>query len=100
MGARNRIYRRTEAGQQAWENEKSGVSAEHRYILGLVGTDTHFDVVRGHLGRCSSAKIFEWLVELEDVGLLESVPGAPEHDLDFTTGKLDLAVLAAAHNSR
>jgi hypothetical protein len=100
MGAGNRIYRRTQAGEQAWDNEKSGVSAERRYILGLVNADTHFDVLRGHLRRCSAAKIFEWLAELEEVGLLESLPGTPEHDLDFTTGSLNLAVLAAAHNSR
>ena len=56
MATADRIYQRTEAGHKAWESGDPGVPAEQRRILGLINGETHSDLV----------------------------PGAVEHDLDFT----------------
>ena len=50
--------------------------------------------------RCySETQIVQWLAELLTLGLLESVPDAAEHDLDFTSG-FQVSELAAAFNGR
>ncbi len=47
----------------------------------------------------SEIQIVQWLAELLTLGLLESVPDAAEHDLDFTSG-FQVSELAAAFNGR
>ncbi len=84
MSTADRIYQRTEAGEKAWESCDPGVPAEQRRILGLINGETHSDLLQKRLPHCSAAKISDWLAELEKHGLLQSVPGAVEHDLDFT----------------
>ena len=84
MATADRIYQRTEAGQKAWESRDPGVPAEQRRILGLIIGETHSDLLQNRLRHCSAAKISGWLAQLEKQGLLQSVPGAVEHDLDFT----------------
>ncbi len=84
MGKNERIYRCTEAGRKACESQDPSVSALHRRILGWLGTDTHENAVRTRLQGYADAQISEWLGLLEERGLLESQPGAAEHDLDFT----------------
>jgi hypothetical protein len=83
MATADRIYQRTEAGQKAWESSDPGVPAEQRRILGLINGETHSDLLRKRLPHYSG-KIPGWLAQLEKQGLLQSVPGAVEHDLDFT----------------
>ena len=65
----------------------------------MVDTETHFDVLRGYLRRYPDALIFEWLAELEEIGLLESHPGEQAHDLDFT-GSFPLPRLIAEDQAR
>jgi hypothetical protein len=84
MSTADRIYQRTEAGQKAWESRDPGVPAEQRRILGLINGETHSDLLQKRLSHCSVAQISAWLAQLEGQGLLHSVPGAVEHDLDFT----------------
>ena len=84
MSTADRIYQRTEAGEKAWESRDPGVPAEQRRILGLINGETHSDLLQKRLPHYSAAKISDWLAELEKQGLLQSVPGAVEHDLDFT----------------
>jgi hypothetical protein len=88
----NRIYRRTWAGQRAWEAQVPKVSPEWR-VLGLIGSGAHAAIVRASLQDCSEEDIQEWLAQLEQVGLVESVP-VVDNDLDFT-GNFQLASIRA-----
>lgn len=84
MTAADRIYRMSATGRRAWESEDTAVPAAYRRILGMVDTDTHTDVLRGYLRRYPDRLILEWLMELEELGLVESRSAGPKHDLDFT----------------
>lgn len=84
MATADRIYRRTQAGLWAWQNQSPNVPVEMRNILALVTDDTHPDSIRARLRRYSDAQIEGWLAKLEELHLLESEPMAPDHDLDFT----------------
>src|SRR3981081_4640680 len=84
MSKAGRIYQRTEAGQKAWESRDPGLPAEQRRILGLINGETHSDLLQNRLRHYSAARILGCLAQLERQGLLHSVPGAVEHNLDFT----------------
>jgi hypothetical protein len=99
MNTRARIFRRTEAGSAAFEDQNSGLPAQYRRILRVIAAETHSDVVRDLLRCYSETQIVQWLAELLTLGLLESVPDAAEHDLDFTSG-FQVSELAAAFNGR
>ena len=77
MLKRERIYRRTEAGSTAWTTNVPALSEEHRRILGLIESETHFDMLRTLLRQHA---------ELEAQGLIVSESADAEHDLDFTGG--------------
>jgi hypothetical protein len=81
MGKEECVYRRTEAGLEAWRRQDPALSAEHRQILGLLEGDTHWDEVRKLLRSHADHKRFADLVER---GLVESMVAAPSSDLDFT----------------
>jgi hypothetical protein len=81
MGKEECVYRRTEAGLAAWQRQDPALSAEHRQILGLLESDTHWDEVRKILRSHADHKRFADLVER---GLVESTVAAPSSDLDFT----------------
>jgi hypothetical protein len=99
MNTRARIFRRTEAGSAAFEDQNSGLPAQYRRILRVIAGETHSDVLRDLLRCYSQTQIVQWLAELLTLGLLESVPEAAGHDLDFTGG-FKVAELAAAFNGR
>jgi len=83
MGTKDRIYRRTAAGQTAWEKQDRDVPGEYRRILELVGNGTHSAVLRANLGGHPESHLDEWLANMEELALIESVPRG-EGDLDFT----------------
>jgi hypothetical protein len=97
MNPRARIFRRTKAGSAAFEDQNSGLPAQYRRILHAIAAETHSDVLRNLLRCYSETQIVRWLAELLTLGLLESVPEAAEHDLDFTGG-FQVSELAAAFN--
>ena len=94
-----RIHRLTAAGRAAWDSQDPKVPRDYRRILGLIETEAHSDVIRGYLRRYPDKLIFEWLAELEELGLLESVADAADHDLDFTSS-LKLPELIAEDRKR
>ncbi|HUJ85756.1 MAG TPA: hypothetical protein VLX30_02765 [Burkholderiales bacterium] len=96
MATSDKVYRRTEAGLKAWQNENPGLSAECRRILGLVVDETHSDSIRAGLRRYSDAQIDNWLAQLETLRLLESSPAAADRDLDFT-GNFKISELLGKH---
>jgi hypothetical protein len=84
MTTTDRIYQRTDAGQRAWESHDPGLAPEQRRVLGLINGETHSDLLQSRLRHFSASQILDSLAQLEKRGLLHSVPGAVEHDLDFT----------------
>jgi CheY-like chemotaxis protein len=80
-----RILRVTDAGRKAWDTQDAKVPRDYRRILGLIESEAHSDVIRGYLRRYPDKLIYEWLSELEDLGLVESAADAASHDLDFTS---------------
>jgi hypothetical protein len=94
MGSRDRIYRRTAAGQKAWEKQDRDVPGEYRRVLELVGSGTHSAVLRANLGGHPESHVDEWLANMEELALIESVPHGEIADLDFT-GVFDVAEVRA-----
>ena len=93
MAIGNRIYRRTWAGERAWDAQAPKVSPECWRVLGSIGSGAHAAILRASLQDCSEEDIQEWLAQLERVGLVESVP-VLDNDLDFT-GNFQLAAIRA-----
>ena len=99
MNTRARIFRRTKAGNAAFEDQHSGLPAHYRRIMCAIAAETHSVVLRAFLPSYSEPQIVQWLEELLKLGLLESVPDDAEPDLDFTGG-FQVSELAAAFNGR
>jgi len=99
MNTRARIFRRTKAGNAAFEDQHSGLPAHYRRIMCAIAAETHSVVLRAFLPCYSEPQIVQWLAELLTLGLLESVPDDAEPDLDFTGG-FQVSELAAAFNGR
>ena len=94
MATGDRIYRRTWAGQRAWETQARKVSPECWRVLGSIGAGAHAAIVRASLQNCSEEDIQKWLAQLERIGLVESVPVVDKDDLDFT-GNFQIAAIRA-----
>ena len=84
MTGQGRIYRRTATGNQVVANDDRSVPADYRRILDVVRSDTPADVIRGCLRQYPDGLLADWLVEIEDLGLLESSIAADDLNLDFT----------------
>jgi hypothetical protein len=78
------VYKRTAAGNAAFQQQDAGVPAEYRRLLGLIEGDTHADHLRGRLGNYSDAQTRNLLNALLGRGLIEEVEAAAGSDLDFT----------------
>src|SRR2546426_10999554 len=92
-GPRAGHSRRTAAGQKAWEKQDPDVPIEYRRILELVGNGTHSAVLRANLGGHPESHVDEWLANMEELALIESV-SHKEEDLDFT-GTFNIAEVRA-----
>jgi hypothetical protein len=88
MASTDCIYRRTVAGQSAWETE-APIAAPLRRVLGMVEGETHSNALRRLLSHHTDSNVAYWLSQLEKLGLLETLPCDLASDLDFT-GSLDL----------
>ncbi len=83
--AKDRIYRRTEAGHKALMESTVGIAGgEYRRILDLLADEMHFDALRAAMPQYADGVIARWLRELESRGLLESSQDAASQNLDFT----------------
>ena len=76
-----RIYRLTEAGRKAWEQEDTAVPADYRRILWAM--DVHGGAAESLARLYPAEMLMEWLSEMEEIGLLEAVARdqAPEGGL-------------------
>lgn len=94
-----RIYRRTEAGDKAWNLQDAKVPADYRRVLAIVDPEAHSDVIRGHLRRLPDRLLSDLLSEIEELGLLTSELAGEDRDLDFT-GSLKRPMLLAEDQKR
>lgn len=100
MGKTGFIYRRTLRGRHASDKKDPALPPEFRRILGVLGeSEMHSDVIRSSLAAYSATVVFGWLAELEERGLVESVPSAGEHDLDFS-GNFNFSQLLSQQKNR
>jgi DNA-binding MarR family transcriptional regulator len=77
-----RLYRRTDAGSNAWDTQAANVPLDYRRVLGLVGDESDPKDVRAKLGWSQYA-LDEVLEELERAGMVERLE-MDDTDLDFT----------------
>ena len=83
MASTDCIYRRTVAGQSAWDSG-APLAAPLLRVLSLIDAEMHSHVLRRLLRHHAESSVADWLSQLEKLGLVETVPSHLEHDLDFT----------------
>jgi PleD family two-component response regulator len=72
MAARkNPVYQLTQAGRQAWESQDTAVPEDYRRILWLMDFHGQQGILAELLRRYPKNVLDEWLVEMEDLGLIE-----------------------------
>jgi len=76
-----RIYRLTAAGRAAWENEDAAVPGDYRRILWMM--DIHGGAAERLTKAYPSEMLTEWLAEMEEIGLIETVPEGATKQNDF-----------------
>jgi two-component system OmpR family response regulator len=80
----DRVYKITDTGKEVAAGEDTAIPSDYRRLLGGIGDNTHFDVIRGCLRQYPDSLLEEWLGELEELGFIESVATGTALDLDFT----------------
>jgi CheY-like chemotaxis protein len=98
MTSKGRSYLLTTAGRQAWESQDLSVPEDYRRILWLMDFHGKEAVVGELLRRYPSKVLDEWLVEMEQLGLIEpAVEGADSAAFSARaadrTGSTDQAML-------
>mgnify|MGYP001442405931 CR=1 FL=1 len=71
MADNNPIYQLTQAGRQAWESQDSAVPEDYRRILWLMDFHGQDNVLAELLRRYPRNVLDEWLLEMEELGLIE-----------------------------
>jgi hypothetical protein len=79
MAARNNpVYQLTQAGRQAWESQDTAVPEDYRRILWLMDFHGQEGILAELLRRYPKNVLDEWLVEMEDLGLIEPALGGAQ----------------------
>jgi CheY-like chemotaxis protein len=79
LAEKERIYRVTQLGRDAWESEDVAVPADYRRMLWMMDFHGHAGVVSDLVRRYPKHLLDEWLAEMEELGLIEETPErAPE----------------------
>jgi CheY-like chemotaxis protein len=91
MAEKERTYRPTAAGRNAWESQDMAVPEDYRRILWLMDFHGQDGGLRELLRKYPRNVLDEWLTEMEDLGLIEEATGAGDaafstHDADRTLG--------------
>jgi CheY-like chemotaxis protein len=82
---KGRIYRLTQSGRDAWENEDVAVPADYRRILWLIDFQGHAGLTSAMLKTVSRAVLDDWLEEMEELTLIEVVPEGEAKPEDFAS---------------
>ena len=83
MSSSDCIYRRTAAGQSAWDSG-APLTAPLLRVLSLIEAEMHSHILRRLLRHHPDDTVTDWMSQLQKLGLVEVVPTHLEHDLDFT----------------
>jgi CheY-like chemotaxis protein len=73
---REKIYRLTASGREAWETQDAAVPADYRRILWLMDFHGHGGVTKDLLRHFPKEVLDDWLEEIEELGLIEEVDGS------------------------
>jgi CheY-like chemotaxis protein len=87
-----RSYRLTDAGREAWEGQDAAVPADYRRILWMMDFQGQEGVADGLLSLYPKEMLDEWLAEMEEIGLIETVPEGQQIEGDFVPGQNDQTV--------
>jgi hypothetical protein len=74
MGNGERIYQRTQAGAAAAALGHTDLPGEYRRILRFLEGETHSSLVRKLLRTYPEDLVDQWLADLEEMKLIESLP--------------------------
>ena len=89
MAGKERTYRLTDAGREAWEGEDVAVPADYRRILWLMDFHGHAGLMESLLKHYPRGVLEEWLEEMAELGLIEPVAEGEETDGDFAAPRTD-----------
>ena len=84
-----RIYRLTAAGREAWENQEAAVPADYRRILWMMDVQGDGGVADALSKLYPADMLEEWLSEMEELGLIESLPDGQPRESGFALGSSD-----------
>jgi CheY-like chemotaxis protein len=74
MTTNERSFRLTQQGRDAWEREDLAVPADYRRMLWVMDFQGHAGVLRELLRRYPGNMLDAWLGEMEELGLIETIP--------------------------
>jgi CheY-like chemotaxis protein len=89
MADRERVYRLTQPGREAWESQDVAVPADYRRMLWLMDFHGHAGVIRDLLRQYPKHVLDEWLAEMEELGLIEQTLETQESEPAFSTRDAD-----------
>jgi CheY-like chemotaxis protein len=78
-----RSYRLTAAGRDAWEGQDMAVPADYRRILWMMDVQGQGSIADSLAGLYPRQMLEEWLSEMAEIGLIESVPEGEADPADF-----------------
>lgn len=90
------IYRRTEAGAAVADSKDPEIPEEYRRILRFLEVESDSAMVRKFLKAHPDELVSQWLEELQELKLIESLPASVELDPEYTD-RLQVAQIAAAY---
>ncbi len=92
MADRERVFRLTQAGREAWESQDVAVPADYRRMLWLMDFHGHAGVIRDLLRQYPKHVLDEWLAEMEEIGLIEETLETQDSDPPFSSRDADRTV--------
>ena len=84
-----RIYRLTAAGREAWESQDAAVPADYRRILWMMDVQGEGGVADALSKLYPVDMLEEWLSEMEELGLIETLPEGEPRESGFAPGSSD-----------
>jgi two-component system OmpR family response regulator len=89
MADRERVYRLTHTGREAWESQDVAVPADYRRMLWLMDFHGHAGVIRDLLRQYPKHVLDEWLAEMEELGLIEQTLETQDSEQAFSSSDAD-----------
>ncbi len=89
MADKERIYRLTQIGRDAWESQDVAVPADYRRMLWLMDFHGHAGVIRDLLRQYPKHVLDEWLAEMEELGLIEQTLEMQDSETAFSSHDAD-----------